>query len=257
MRQADVLRHERRHMEAVHADLHRRRWLRWHAFLLAAVCMAIGWGLSAGLMALGVDHLALRWPAAVGLAYLVYIGLLGLWCHWLVSRDEGNGPQLDVPLPSGGGPAEAPGFEAGGGGDFGGGAGGSFDGSDVAIETAGKTAGHVLEVAAGADEGAIIAVPLALAVGVALLIAGALGVAVFGLFGVEVLLGVAVEIVLASAGGAVAYKARREGWLQHAVRRTFAPFAAILVLTALAGLAVDQLLPSARSLPQAVRMLVS
>jgi hypothetical protein len=72
-----------------------------------------------------------------------------------------------------------------------------------------------------------------------------------------VLLGVAVEIVLASAGGAVAYKARREGWLQHAVRRTFAPFAAILVLTALAGLAVDQLLPSARSLPQAVRMLVS
>jgi hypothetical protein len=41
------------------------------------------------------------------------------------------------------------------------------------------------------------------------------------------------------------------------VRRTFAPFAAILVLTALAGLAVDQLLPSARSLPQAVRMLVS
>jgi hypothetical protein len=49
-----------------------------------------------------------------------------------------------------------------------------------------------------------------------------------GLFGVEVLIGVAVEIAFASAGGALALKAQREGWLGHAVRRTLGPMASQL-----------------------------
>lgn len=257
MRYAHVLRRERQQIEAVHADLRRRRWLRWHAFLLAAVCMAVGWGLAAGLRAAGIDSLALRWSMALGLAYLVYIGLLGLWCHWLVSRDEASDPGLDLPLPSS--PERAAGdaaFEAGGGGDFaGGGAGASFDVASDAAGGAAETAGHVVGIAASADEGAIVLVPLALAIGLALLIGSALGFAVFGLFGVEVMLGVAVEIVLASAGGALAYKAGREGWLEHAVRRTVGPFAVVLALTVLIGLVIDHSLPAANSLPQALAAL--
>ena len=98
-------------------------------------------------------------------------------------------------------------------------------------------------------------VPLAVVFGVAALIAGALGVAVFGLFGVEVLLGVAVEIAFASAGGALAYRARREGWLSHALTRTAWPMAVLLMLVALLGGVIDFWLPGADSLPQAVRLL--
>jgi hypothetical protein len=90
---------------------------------------------------------------------------------------------------------------------------------------------------------------------VAALIAGALGVAVFGLFGVEVLLGVAVEIAFASASGAWAYRAQREGWLSHALRRTFWPMVLLTGLVLALGLAIDQWVPEARSLPHALQLL--
>jgi hypothetical protein len=95
----------------------------------------------------------------------------------------------------------------------------------------------------------------AVVVGVAALLAGALGVAVFGLFGIEVLLGVAVEIAIASAGGALAYRARREGWLAHALSRTVGPAAIVLVLVAALGATIDHWQPQADSLPQALRAL--
>ncbi len=247
---------------AVRADLVARRWLRWHTFLLASLCFLIAWGTSAGLMRAGIEALALRWPLAFGVAYGAFIGLLWLWCRWLLSRDEADGdPGLDGDHfdvgsggGGGGGGGEVP-FRSGGGGDFGGGgASGSFDG-DAAVEGAGRATKLALEAAASADEGIVIAVPLALVVGAATLIAGAIGVAVFGLFGIEVLLGVAVEIAIASAGGALAYRARREGWLAHALSRTFRPMLLLLLIVALLGLAIDHWLPQAQSLPQALRLL--
>ena len=87
------------------------------------------------------------------------------------------------------------------------------------------------------------------------LITAALGVAVFGLFGTDVLLGVAVEIAFASAGGALAYRARREGWLGHALGRTGWPMLLLLLMVGLLGLVIDHWLPQAHSLPQAVRLL--
>jgi len=112
-----------------------------------------------------------------------------------------------------------------------------------------------LELAGSADEGLAVAVPLALVLGIAALIASALSVAVFGLFGVEVLLGVAVEISFASAGGALAFRARREGWLLHAAGRTWRPMLILLVLAAVLGVVIDRWMPQAGSLPQAVRLL--
>lgn len=240
----------------VRVDLQARRWLRWHSFLLGTLCFFTAWALSAGLMRLGVDALALRWPLALAGAYVVFIGLLWSWCRWLLSRSEGdvdpgldNGIEIDF---SGG--SNAP-FRSGGGGDFGGGgASGSFDGG-AALENAGDATNVALEAAASADEGIVVAVPLAVVVGVAVLIASGLGVAVFGLFGVEVLLGVAVEIAVASAGGALAYRARREGWLAHALTRTMWPMVALLLIVVLLGAAIDHWLPQAHSLPQALRLL--
>jgi len=242
---------------AVRADLIARRWLRWHAFLLATLCFGAAWATSAAFMRMGLETLALRWPLAFGVAYAAFIGLLWVWCRWLLSRDEADGdPGLDAtPLDVGSGGNAGPAFRSGGGGDFGGGgATGSFD-EGAAIQSAGEAAGTALEAAASADEGIVIAVPLAIVVGMAALIASALGVAVFGLFGIEVLLGVAVEIAIASAGGALAYRARREGWLAHALSRTFRPMVALLLIAVVLGAAIDHWVPQANSLPQALQLL--
>lgn len=242
----------------VRADLKARRWLRWHAFLLGLLCFATLWAVSAGLMHAGIETLALRWPLAFAFAYAAFIGLLWLWCRWLLSHDEFDADlnidwNLDLPrldLGRGGAP-----FRAGGGGDFGGGgASASFDGLPGA-DAASEVAQTALDAVASSDEGVVVAVPLAVVVGIALLIAGAIGFAVFGLFGIDVLLGVAVEIAFASAGGALAFRAQREGWLAHALSRTVWPAVALLLIFAVLGLVIDRWLPQAHSLPQALRLL--
>jgi hypothetical protein len=138
----------------------------------------------------------------------------------------------------------------------GGGASADFDAPlDAVGEVVGKTAGKAVEGAFEADEAVVIAVPLAIVVGVALGLAFGLGLLVFGLFGVEVLLGVAVEIAFASFGGALAWRARREGWLLHALRRTLLPMLALSVVTAALGWALHHWVPQAETIPQALRLL--
>lgn len=238
----DALHFER----GVRADLRQRRWLRVHALLLGSLCFLACWALSAALMRAGIGSLALRWSVALAGGYVVFLGLLWLWCRWLLSRGQADGDlPLDAaldPVPSGRGGS---GVECGDSG---------LEAGDLA-EGAGEAAKGVLEAAGAADEGIVVVVPLALVVGIAVLIASALGVAVFGLFGVEVLLGVAVEIAFASAGGALAFRARREGWLAHATGRTWRPMLIVLALAAALGAVIDHWLPGAGSLPQAVRLL--
>ncbi len=252
----DVHRQIAQFERTVRADLTARRWLRWHAALLGGVCFIAAWGTSASLMHAGVAALALRWPLALGVAYAVFIGLLWCWCRWLLSRDEADGdPGLDVTgTGTGFGEGGNPPFHSGGGGDFGGGgASGSF-GDEAVSETASQATSAVFDAAASADEGIVIAVPLAIVVGVALMVASSLGFVVFGLFGVEVLLGVAVEIAIASAGGALAYRARREGWLAHAFKHTIGPAVVLLSIVVACGAAIDRWIPEANSLPQAWRL---
>lgn len=222
----------------VRADLQRRRWLRIHSFLLGLLCFLACWAISAALMRAGVAGLALRWSLALAGGYLVFLGLLWLWCRWLLSRGEADG---DWPLDA----ADAA---------FSGRGGGGVECGDSGLEM-GDLAEGALNAAGAADEGAAVVVPLAVVIGIAVLIATGLSVAVFGLFGVEVLLGVAVEIAFAAAGGALAFRARREGWLLHATGRTWRPMLALIVVAALLGAVIDHWLPQAGSLPQAIRLL--
>lgn len=232
---ADIDRFER----GVRADLQCRRWLRVHAFVLGSLTFLACWAISAALMRAGVAALALRWPLALAGGYLVFLGLLWLWCRWLLSRGEGD---LDLPLDDA---LDAMMSRRSGGG---------VECGDSGLE-AGDLAEGALEAVGSADEGIVIAVPLAIVVGIAALIATGLSVAVFGLFGVEVLLGVAVEIAFAAAGGALAFRARREGWLLHATGRTWKSMLAIIAVAALLGAVIDHWMPQAGSLPQAVRLL--
>jgi hypothetical protein len=200
-----------------------------------------------------------RYAASFAITYAVLLGLLYVWAQWLLSRDEGDWIDGDF---SGGGSGtprgNSPSLKSGEGGEFGGaGGGGSFDTPSQAADGAGEVVGAALEVAAGVDEGALVLVPVALVIGVALAIGTGLGFVVFGLFGVEVLLAVAVEIAIASVGGALAFKAGAEGWFGAAWRRTrTAAVVALISLLAL-GAAIDHWMPQARSLPHALQLMRS
>jgi hypothetical protein len=254
-------RETRRFVAALRADLQRRRWLRVHAAWIALITLLAAWGMSHALMALGLDRLSLRYALVFMAGYALMLGLLYLWARWLLSRDEGSDgldgldASGEVELRSASPGEDAlPQIETGGGGDFGGaGAGGSFDVPQAITEPAGKVAEGALE-ALGGDEGVVVVVPLLLLLALVAALAGLLGATVFGLFGVEVLIGVAIDIALASVGGALAYKAQREGWLAFAWRRTRASAAGLLVVLVLAGAAVDHWMPKARSLPHAIRL---
>ncbi len=251
-----------RFAHGVRSELRTRRWLRWHCTLISGLTLFAAWGCSHALMLLGTDALWLRYGVSFGVAYVVLLLSLYLWAQWLLSRKESDMPQIDGGGgggPRGGSRGESTSIKSGEGGDFGGaGSGGSFDASDLpsgVAQGAGEAAGSVLEVAGAADEGALILIPLALLIAVALATGALLSFVVFGLFGVEVLLAVAVEVAIASAGGALAYKAGAEGWLGAAWRSTrTAAVVALLALVAL-GAAIDHWMPEAHSLPHALRLL--
>jgi hypothetical protein len=252
----------RQFAQRVRGDLRARRWLRWHCSLIGTLTLLAAWACSHALMRAGTDALSLRYGLSFIVAYGVLLVLLYLWARWLLSRDEGADPQVDGGAGSDGGSrADKPSFESGQGGDFGGaGGGGSFDAADATsalAESAGEAAGSTLDVVGAADEGALVLIPLALVIGLALALGAALGFVVFGLFGVEVLLAVAVEIALAAVGGAVAYKAGAEGWLGAAWRRTRMAAAAGLIGMVTLGAAIDHWVPEARSLPQALKWMRS
>ena len=250
----------------VRRDLQQRRWLRVHAALIATLTLGLAWATTHSLMLAGLDRLALRYGLAFAVAYLALMGLLYLWARWLLSRDRAEADLLQIDSPSGtpgsgssSSCADPTPFQSGGGGDFGGGgASAGFDAPGIG-EPLGEGAGHLgsaaAEIVGGADEAAVVLIPLAVVVVAAMALGALLGVAVFGLFGVEVLLGVAVEIAFASVGGALAIKAQREGWLRAALRTTAVPAAIALCAVVAVGAAVDHWLPDARSLPHAVQLL--
>jgi hypothetical protein len=238
----------------VRADLSARRWLRVHCSLIALLTLLVAWACTHTLRQAGIESMGLRYGLAFALAYLALMGLLYLWGRWLLSRDEGEVPDPGVDPGGGQGRSleDAPGIRSGEGGDFGGGGGG---GSFELPEGAGDAAGAALEGLGAADEGIVVLVPLAVLAAIALAIGAVLGFAVFGLFGVEVLLGVAVEIAFASVGAALALKARREGWLSFALRRTWGPALLAAVGLVAVGWALDAFVPGADSLPEALRLL--
>jgi hypothetical protein len=221
----------------------------------------------------GVDTLAWRYTAALGVGYLVYLLLLRLWAGMLVRKQERG--MLDYApdanwMPSHSshassasdahGAGHSP-MSSGQGGDFGGGgADGGWDGSaaDILADQAGSSVGDfasgALEVAAGADEGAIVVVPVVavfLAAVAVLLGAGWLALAWFG---TEALLTAAVELAFVYTAARTVVRVEREGWLLAAVRLTWKPLLGALVCAALLGLAIDHFMPQAGSLPEAIRL---
>lgn len=234
------------------------RWLRLHVMLIAMLTLAGLWLGGALLRWAGFEALALRYALLLPLTYLLYLGLLRLWARMLLDDEPADGAfdVADVALDLADGvPVPARAFRSDMGGDFGGG-GASGDFTDGAVESGLSAGGKTLGALADADEGIVIAIPLAAVIGIATLLAALLGVGVFALFGVDVLLAVAVEVALAALAGSFAYRRQREGWFGTAIGHTWRGALAMLVLGVALGWVIDHWLPAADSLPHAMKLLL-
>lgn len=242
----------------IERSLRQRRTLWLHGLALGTITLTLMWGVSHAQMQLGVDSLALRYLVTLGVGYLTYLLLVRLWAAALLRRDSADAPDLSgLDIPTGSGPFSGPTGPAppqsGGGGDFGGG-GATADFSGGSHEAVSKVVSGAAEAVAGADEGAIVVVPV-----VAIFLIGA--ALVFGAgsllllyFGWEVLLAVAVELAFSYVSARAAVRVTREGWASAAVRLTWKPLAGAVFCAVVLGATIDHFIPAAHSLPQALKI---
>ncbi len=258
--------------------LQSRHWLRLHAFCIGVVTLALMLLTSAGLRHVGVTHLAARYALALSVGYVAYLLLVRMWAQCMLRREFDGGVDLPDVLPNGGGGSRQSGeFITGQGGDYGGGgANGSWDaqlldgslqpasgthlgvgdvsGADAAPDAMGAMldgAGSVLE---GADEGAVILIPV-LAVFAALL--GAffgMGWLLWLVFSSEVLLAVAIELAFAMLMARTLYRIEREGWLLAAIRLSWKPLLGALLCAVVVGMLLTHFFPEAQTWRDALQL---
>lgn len=221
---------------AFERDLHRRHSLRTHGLLLGTCTLLLMWAVSALQMLAGNDSLALRYAVTLGVGYLGYLGLLRWWAQRLVEGRTDIDPDIPDVISGTSNPSTC--AEA-------------SDGHAV-----GDIASGALEAAAGADEGAVVVVPVVaiFLIGIAL-VAGAGALALL-YFGWDALLAVAVEIAFSYVSARAAVRVAREGWLRVAVKLTWKPLLGALLCAVLLGAVIDRFMPQVNSLPQAVRVLL-
>lgn len=247
-------------------DATRERLRRHHALWLHGWCIGLAvagvmWGMAHLQMLAGSGSLALRYLVTLGAGYIAFLFILRWWAGQLVGERDHLDGNIDLGSPraegrSASGGDTVPGIEPGGGGDFGGGgAEASFDVVPDAGSPIADVASGALEVAAGADEGAVVVIPVVVVFLAGLLVLFGFGSLLLLYFGWEVLLTVAVEIAFGYVSGRTAVRLAREGWLNAAVRLTWKPLAGALACAVLLGALVDGFLPQARSLPHAVQLL--
>ena len=238
-------------------DLEQRHSLRWHGLCIGALTL-LGMLLAAWLQKqAGVHLLSVRHAITLAVGYGIYLLVLRWWAARLLDEEEhGSADAVDAldvavdaadlarSVPRSGGPRtpEMPRM------------------SDVADSAEsskglGDLASGALDGLGGADEGAVVIIPVVaiFLIGAAILAgAGALAMLFFSW---DVLLAVAVELAFSVAAVRVATRVEREGWLTAAVRLTWKPLLGALLCAVLLGATIDHFLPQVDSLPEAVRML--
>ena len=248
----------------VERQLRQRHWLWLHGLFIGSIVPGVMWLTSYLQMQMSVGSLALRYLVTLGVGYLAYLLVLRLWAGALVGRSGGNfdvGGDLSTsgsgrsPDADAGG-FDLPGLQSGSGGDFGGGgASGDFSGAADAGGPLGELASGALDVAAGADEGAVVVVPVVAVFLLGCAIVFGAGSLAMLYFGREALLAVAVELAFSYVSARTAIRVVREGWLSAAVRLTWKPLMGAVLCAVLLGAAIDYFMPAAHSLPQAIKLM--
>lgn len=223
----------------VERDLHRNHSLRTHGLLIGTFTLLLMWGVSALQMhLLQVESLAVRYLVTLGVGYLGYLCVLRWWAQRLVERRT----ELEAPDDLGG----------------------SFDGPDdhgcVPDGTDGGSvlsdvASGALDAAGGADEGAIVVVPVLAIFLLCLAVVLGAGSLVLLYLSWDALLAVAIEVAFSYVSARAAVRVAREGWLMAAVRLTWKPLLGAVVCAVALGALIDHFMPQVHSLPEAVRVL--
>ena len=218
--------------------LERHTWPRAQMALLVALTGAAGLLASFLLLQAGLQTMWLRYPLALGAAYLVFLALLWLWLRTNAQDyiDAPGGLGDTGGTPDG---AALPTPVSGGGGDFaGGGASASFDAPDTVTNPLSDGLGSV----ADADE---FAIPLAVVV-------FAIGLALSSLYVVYAAPVLFAELLLDGALAATLYRRLRglesRHWIESALQRTAGPFLLTALFLILCGAAMQWYAPQAHSL---------
>lgn len=235
----------------VERDLHRNYSLRTHGILIGSFTLLLMWCVSALQMhLLHVDSLAVRYFLTLGVGYLGYLLVLRWWAKRLV-----EGRELDVDL-------DAPDVDLGGGRGGGSGSGshshvnlGDGGGGGASDGGLSDMASGAFEVAGGADEGAIIVVPIVAVFLICVAVVLGAGSLVLLYFSWDALLAVAIEIAFSYVSARAAVRVAREGWLMAAVRLTWKPLLGSVICAVALGALLDHFMPQVNSLPEAVRVL--
>ena len=253
-------------------SLARRFVLRGHMALIVAAVVLSGVVTSKVLLLLGVGSMRTRYGLAVAGAYLVFVGLVGLWLMYVrrcmapteerssnLGASVGDLATLDIDI---GAPARGdvvPQFVAGGGGSGGGGSSGSFAGVDApgagssvsSAGTGGSHSGSSWSLDLDVDDGVLIVIAFLVFSAIVTVTAGwiiydaphMLGEAAFQFFLVSGLLRGRAAI-------------RSGGWTGVVVRRTVLPFVIVAIGAVGFGHVAQKVCPGARTVVETLRTCV-
>ena len=232
-------------------QLERDSFPRLQMSLIVGVTGGAGLLVSFLLLQSGMGSMAIRYPFALAVAYLVF--LLLLWA-WLRAKEDDftDIPGLSDAVPNFNGGGYSTPFQSGGGGDFGGGgASGSFDGAASQSfagvdDTAGSSMGNALGSVGDADE---LAIPI-------IAIVFAVGMAVASLYVVYLAPTLFAELLVDGVLSYTLYrhlhKVETQHWLSTAFKRTAIPFLLTAVFLAIVGAAMAHYAPGARSIGEVI-----
>ena len=207
---------------------------------------------------LGLTRMAVRYPLAVAVAYLAFLGYLWIWLrsHGLRIRSDSQSRTLDIspldldvvqfPFRVDSGSAfqgfgQGGGFSGGGGGSEWGGAVGEAPAHAAAVADVGKKAGSGVDIDVGEGAWVLFVAGVAAAL--------VLGAAMYVIYIAPVLFA---EILLDAALAAGLYHrlraVDRRSWWHSAIRRTIIPAAASALIVSIAGGIMQSVYPDASSI---------
>lgn len=244
-----------REITRMQRSLERHSFPRLQMSLLVGITGASGFAASYVLLHAGLLTMWVRYLAAFGIAYLVFLGLLWLWLRTKVQDylelpdiTSSNSPSGNFAEVSG---VDASHFHAGGGGDFGGGgASASFDPPGTPLAETGSgvgdAVGDALGSASDADE---LAIPL-------LVLALAAALVLSSLYMVYTAPALFAELAVDGLFSAGLYRKLRglepQHWLKTAIQRSIVPFVLTALVVSAVGWGLALAAPGAHTLSEAL-----
>lgn len=220
---------------------------------------------SAIMLRLGITSMALRYPIAVLVGYIVFLILLRLWLWWQSEESVGDlGVDGDIIVAAGDlsipdiGSGSGPSFSMGGGDFGGGGAGGSWSDADVKapIPVAFSSSASPTSFSASSSSSGLPDIDVDLDEGLALIVVVVVLLLVFSalIYVIWIAPVLLAELVIDAAVVGSLYRPvkniERTHWLRTALRKTAIPAGIVMLLFFIAGFVMQAAVPEAVTIGQ-------